>query len=193
MLIHPSTEMLTAIFTGVLACTGVAALLYAHLQLKEAHEQAQVQHLMSFTQQYEQEPMVAQRKLYAQKRLSGDEEPAEEVKLLDFFEMVGLLVKRDYLKDTDVWEVFAQDILPLHGDSREWIEQERKSDPATYSNFVLLVARLEDIEQEHHGTLANPSREDIKDFWKSITGEDGLAKPTVRRKRLSKKPKGHRT
>src|SRR6516164_1372038 len=61
-------DWLTGVFTTIIAFISVAALIYAHLQLKEAHEESQVQHLLSLQQQYEQEPMVTYRKLYATKR-----------------------------------------------------------------------------------------------------------------------------
>src|SRR6516162_9741888 len=56
-------DWLTGVFTTIIAFISVAALIYAHLQLKEAHEESQVQHLLSLQQQYEQEPMVTYRKL----------------------------------------------------------------------------------------------------------------------------------
>jgi hypothetical protein len=53
-----TAEKLTAFFTAIIAITGVLALAYAHWQLREAHEEAQIQHLMAFDQQYRQEPMT---------------------------------------------------------------------------------------------------------------------------------------
>src|SRR5260370_37667762 len=99
-------DWLTATFTFILAATGIWALVFANQQLKQNREEAQVQHLLTLSAQYEQEPMVKYRKLYAQKRLAGSTEPPEEDRILDFFETVGLLVNRGYLKDTDVWETF---------------------------------------------------------------------------------------
>src|SRR5260370_41744860 len=121
-----TAERLTAIFTAIIAVTGVAALVYAHLQLREAHEEAQIQHLLAFDQQYRQEPMISYRRAYATKRLAGIEDPPEEGRLLDFFETIGLLVNRGYLNDTDVWETFGNEIMPVYADSREIIEQDQK-------------------------------------------------------------------
>src|SRR5258707_891724 len=104
---HKTPEWLTAIFTACLALTGAFALIYAHWQLREAHEEAQVQHLLSFDQQYRNEPMVSYRRNYAKKRLAGVENPPDQENLLDFFETIGLLVNRGYLNGIDVWETFA--------------------------------------------------------------------------------------
>ena len=160
-----NAERLTAFFTAVIAVTGVVALAYAHWQLREAHEESQIQHLLAFDQQYRQDPMISYRKIYATKRLAGVEDPPEETRLLDFFETIGLLVNHGYLSDTDVWETFGNEIAPLYADAKEMIVQDQKQDPAEYTNFVALAERLESIEQEHHGSLVNPSKEDIKEFW----------------------------
>jgi hypothetical protein len=177
-------ERLTAIFTAIIAITGVVALAYAHWQLSESHEESQIQHLMSLDQQYRNEPMVSYRKNYAKKRLAGIADPPEETLLLDFFETIGLLVNRGYLNDTDVWETFATEIVPLRADVRDMIEQDRKDDPTEYSNFMVLADRMEVIEQEHHGSLVKPSKEDIKGFWQDELNID-VNTPIVRRKRPS--------
>ncbi|MGD0307359.1 MAG: hypothetical protein ABSC71_21235 [Candidatus Acidiferrales bacterium] len=162
-----SPEWITSIFTAVLAVTGAGALWYAHEQIAEAHNEAQIQHLLSLDQQYNSEPMVTYRKACAQKRLAGEDYPEEEDRILGFFENVGLLVNRGYLNDTDVWEDFSTDIFSYYADSREMIEQDQKDDKPEFSNLVSLVQRLEVIEQAHGGTLAKPSKDDLKDFWDS--------------------------
>jgi len=175
-------DWLTGVFTTIIAFISVAALIYAHLQLKEAHEESQVQHLLSLQQQYEQEPMVTYRKVYATKRLAGVEDPPERYKMLDFFEEVALLVKRGYLSETDVWETFSSEIFPLYADSRDTIEQERKKDdPVEYSNLISLVNRLEAIESEQKGGLAKPSKQEIVEHWKDEAAV-GVGTPTAHHK-----------
>ncbi|HEX9223252.1 MAG TPA: hypothetical protein VF860_07970 [Candidatus Acidoferrales bacterium] len=180
-------DWLTGIGTAIIACTGMFALAYAHWQLSEAHEEAQVQHLLMLNHEYEQEPMVTYRRTCAVKRLAGADGFPEEGRILDFFETVGGLVDRGYLKDTDVWENFANQIFPLYADARDTIERDRKTDPAEYSNLLSLVQRLEFIEDQHHGTLAKPSKDDIKEFWKDET-TTGVGTPTGRHKHSTAKP-----
>jgi len=182
MIAKPTSEWLTALFTAIIAITGVVALAYAHWQLRESHEESQIQHLMSLDQQYRQEPMVSHRKNCAKKRLAGIEEPPEETSLLDFFETIGLLVNHGYLNATDVWETFGVEIIPLRADARDMIDQDRKDDPTEYSNFVSLADRMESIEQAHHGPLVKPSKEDIKGFWEDELTID-VNTPIVRHKR----------
>ena len=174
-------EWWVAIFTGLLALIAVFALWFARAQIKEAHEGAQVQHLLDLDQRYNQEPMVTYRKQYAQKRLKGGDPFPEIEKLLDFYEMVALLVNHDYLNENDVWEAFTIDIFPLYADARETIEQDRKDDPTEYSNLVALVQRLESIDISRHGTAYKPSKDDLTDYWKD-EAIIGVGTPSRRRK-----------
>lgn len=99
-----------------------------------------------------------------QEKIGRSREPPEQENLLDFFETIGLLVNRGYLNGTDVWETFSSEIIPLRADSRDWLEQEQKKDPTEYSNFTGLADLMESIDQEHHGTLSKPSKEDMQEF-----------------------------
>jgi len=51
-------DLLTALFTAIIAGTGIWALVYAHQQVNDFREESRVQHLLSLQQQYEQEPLV---------------------------------------------------------------------------------------------------------------------------------------
>lgn len=118
----------TAIFSGILAVTAVGALWYARdqiketreeseFQIKEARQQAKVQHLLELANQFDQEPMATYRRALAQKRLKHeDDDPMELYRLLDFFETVGLLVNRGYLDEEDVWSEFGHWVLSLNAD-----------------------------------------------------------------------------
>src|SRR5260370_14970882 len=121
-----TAERLTAFFTAIIAVTGVVALAYAHWQLREAHEEAQIQHLLVFDQQYRQEPMISYRRTYATKRLAGVEDPPVETRLLDFFETIRLLVNHGYLKGTDGWETLGTEIMHFYADHRHTIVKNQK-------------------------------------------------------------------
>ena len=107
----PTPDWWTAIFSGILAVTAVAALWYARdqiketreeseVEIKEARQQAQIQHLLTLVNEFDQEPMATYRRGFAQKRLSHkDDDPIELYRILDFFETVGLLVNRGYLNE----------------------------------------------------------------------------------------------
>jgi hypothetical protein len=159
-------EFWTAFSTSVLAATAIVALWVANAQLRESHAESQVQHLLALEQQIEQEPMLTYRRGLAEKRLKNEEDPYELYPMLDFFETVGLLVRRGYLDESDVWNTFSYPVFVLYADARPALEQQQRDDPTTYADFTSLVERLQRIEAENHGTGAHPSKEEIVDFWK---------------------------
>lgn len=159
-----NADRLRAIFTAIIAITGMLAVMFAYRQLWWDHEESQVQHLSDFAHQFRTEPMIKYRKAYAEKRLRGVTDPDEEYRLLNFFESVGLLVNHGYLNDRDVWEEFSYWIFPLYADTRSAVVQEQENDPTEYTNFIALERRLEPIQQAQHGTIL-PSKKDLQDFW----------------------------
>jgi hypothetical protein len=97
----------TAVATTIIAGTGVCALIYASRQLTQGREAKKVKHLVEFVEEFEREPMAYSRKTVAEKRLKGTAYPPEAQKILDFFETIGLLVRRGYLDECDVWSSFG--------------------------------------------------------------------------------------
>jgi hypothetical protein len=182
------TDVLTTFFTAIIAVTGIWAAFYARQQINDFHEESRIQHLLTLQQQYEQEPMVTYRKVCAKKRLAHVEDPPEEEQMLNFFETVALLANEGYLTDKDVWETFGSEIFPLYADDRDSIEQDRKEDPAEYSNLVLLVPRLEAIDVAQHGTEYKLSKEDIEGYWEDEANV-GVGTPTGHHKTPHQAPK----
>jgi hypothetical protein len=86
---------------------------YATIQIRRARDETQVQHLLTLENEWKAEPMWTYRRMCAQKRLAGVQEPDEEVELLNFFETVALLANHGNLKDADVWETLSYDTFPL--------------------------------------------------------------------------------
>jgi hypothetical protein len=176
------TDSFTAAGTMVLAGTGVWALIYAHLQLKQTRESEKVKHLVEFIEEFEREPMAHYRKTVAEKRLKGTSYPPEAQKIIDFFETIGLLVRRGYLDADDVWSSFGYWMFNTFADFRDDIEQEQRLDKNYYGDFCDLIMRLHKIEEEMGSSDDRPSKEEIMDFWrdesKTIVGS-----PLKKRKR----------
>lgn len=139
--------------------------MYAKGQIREAHAEAQVTHLLALDSEHRNGPMVTIRKVAAAKRLSGLKNPEEEDQLLQFLDGVAPLANRGYLADQDVYDRFGYDILTVYADDEQSIQDERKYDPTNFSNLVLLVPRLEAIDKAEHGTLAGPTADDITEYW----------------------------
>ena len=49
--------------------------------------------------------------------------------MLDFFETVALLVKRGYLRDSEVWETFGNEIFPLYAVAETKLKKREKLTP----------------------------------------------------------------
>ena len=158
-------ECTTAAATVVIAVTGVWALSYAYRQLRQASEAEKVKHLVEFIQQFECEPMTLYRKTVADKRLEGTAYPPEAQKILGFFETIGLLVRRGYLDEEDVWNSFSYWMFYIYADFRDDIEQEQRLDKNYYVDFCELLKRLHEIEEEKGSSDDRPSTEEIIEFW----------------------------
>ena len=177
---------ITAACTAIIAGTGVWALVYALRQLKQAHESDKVHHLVRFIEQFENEPMASYRRSLAEKRLRGASYPTEAQSILNFFETIGLLVKRGYLDVNDVWSSFAYWMFYIYADLREDIEQEQRDDGTYYGDFCDLVEQLRGIEKDEGCSDDRPSREEIRDFWRD---ESKLLTGSPVRKRKPRKIK----
>src|SRR5260370_5581545 len=159
-------DFMTAIFTGDVALVSFVALLIGYRQLQEFRTESRVQHLLALEDKFTTEPMLTFRRNLAAKRLKNEEDPDEMYPVLDFFETVGLLVRRGYLDESDVWNTFSYPVLILNADARQIIEQLQREDPTTYADFSSLVGRFQRVEADKHGTSAHPSKEEIADYWK---------------------------
>jgi hypothetical protein len=176
----------TALFTVMIAGTGVWALVYARRQLRQVRESEKIQHLLRFIEQFEQPPMTTYRKAVAAKRTKGVTYPPEAQEILNFFETIGLLVRREYLDVDDVWSSFAYWMFNVYADFRDDIEQEQRDDESYYQDFCALVMQLRKIEKQEGGRDDHPSKEDIIEFWRD---ESRTMTGSPVRKRKSRKTK----
>jgi hypothetical protein len=164
-LIKTVVDTVTAGATLAIAVTGAWALIYASRQLKQSREDEKVRHLVEFSKEFDSEPMVTWRRKVAESRLQGEAFPDEAFRLLDFFETIGLLVRRGYLDEDDVWSMFSYWMFNIFADFREDVEQIRRDDDVYYGDFCDLIERLRVIEKESGGTDDRPSKDEIKEFW----------------------------
>ena len=165
-----SPETATAVFTGLLALTGIAAFVVAVRQLSQVQQQARIQHLLQLDRDFRSAPLTEYRSALAKKKLKGEEDPDELYRVLDFFEGIGLLVRRGYLEASDVWELFSDYVLTIYADAKGTMEDEQKSDPAYFYNLTSLVAEMQRIEIANTGRPDAPSQDDIRVFWEDEAG-----------------------
>lgn len=169
---------ITAMATVLVAMTGIVAVVFAVVQIREFREEAKIQHLEDRIKEYDSPRFLAIRKALAEKRidtvqkrlnqLDPDNEPDELDEEMDFCDDLGLLVSRGALSRNDVWSVFSTWLFVLHTDARPVIDEARKDGPAYYGNCTDLVKSMEPIEEkENNGNDDHPSESDIYQFYLS--------------------------
>jgi len=126
----------------VIAATSVLALCFAAWQIRRARKQTQIQHLLQLDHEFSTNPLIEYRFALAKKRLENrNDDPFELYRLLDFFETIGLLVRRGFLDPHDVWNTFGYWILNLYKDAEDLIRELREDDPATYKDLLCLLEK----------------------------------------------------
>ena len=162
----------------------------AKAQIQEMHEEAKVQHLMTFIDSFDSPERIAIRRSLAEKRvdqrskrlkkLDPDDIPTEFDDELDFCEDIGLLTARGYLNVHDVWNEFGQWIFYLYTDSHDYLESIQDSD---YKNCRELEEKIRPIEiSEGGGAYNNPSEQELVDYYMSAIAE-GAGQPPSRSRR----------
>src|ERR1019366_1707306 len=124
--------MANAISSIALVALGAGALLFAYFQIKEARDEAKIQHLVEIVQQFDQPPYSdIRRRLGAARidtkqgtvrQLNVNDPPGEMIDLLDFYQHIGLLVSRGYLDPQAVYSEFSDPMFLLYTDGRPLID-----------------------------------------------------------------------
>ena len=65
---------------------------------------------------------------------------------MDFFESMGLLLRKKYLDDEMIWATFSIHIIHWWEASKKFIERNQKKDPNLYIDFKILTERMYKIE-----------------------------------------------
>jgi hypothetical protein len=167
------------------------ALLFAAWQIRRARKQAQIQHLLQVDHEFTGQPLVQYRCALAKKRLAGESEPLELYRILDFFETIGLLVRRKYLDSYDVWSMYSHWMFNVYSDFEKAITEFRSEDPSYYAEFARLLEKLRKTEKAQGGTLAPPTKGEIKEFWEEEAQLLPGSPTPRRRKRERRVPAGH--
>ena len=169
-------EKLSALSSLWLVLIAIFALGFTDRQIKEARDEARIQHLAEVLRQFEQPPLIDSWKAVARNRIDTkqhslrpldlDDPPEAMYEVLGFFEYVGLLEKRGYLDAEDVWDQFGYTMFNFYADARPLIDMEQKENKAIFSNFSSLMNKVRDIElRRSGGVLDHPSADDIYAFY----------------------------
>jgi hypothetical protein len=186
-----SWEAVVALSSVALVLTGLGAIAFAWKQLATQRDVARVDSLEKQVFYFESEHFLKFRKALAKSRIQGgrlsaidvDDPPSEAYVLLNFFEHIGLLVRRKHLDVYDVWHSFAYWATPLYYDARRLIEYEQLEDLSYYDDFVWLISEMQRIQAERNGQPDIPSDEDLFYFYEDEAAELGASPRSVTKRR----------
>ena len=157
-------EALQAIASTALVITSAGAISYAALQLRHEREYRSVNNLEKQLSFFLSDSFVGARRRLAQARIGAngllpwslDEPPVAAFEVLDFYEHLGLLVKKGHLDVYDVWHTFYEWAQPVYVDLQPLIENPDSAYAAHYSDLRKLVRAMDEIQiKRMHATNAN--------------------------------------
>lgn len=186
-----------AIATVALVVTSGGAIAYAALQLRHEREYRSVINLEKQLSFFLSTPFVAARRRLAQARVgqdglipwSIDEPPIVAFEVLDFYEHLGLLLKKGHLDLYDLWHTFYEWAQPVYIDLQELIENPRSPYALQDSDLRKLIRAMDQIQIERmHAKRASPAAlwtpERILDYYRyELETSEGRAQPMSRRAR----------
>ncbi len=145
-----------ALANTCLVLTSAGAIGYAGLQLRHEREYRSVVNLEKQLGYFQTEAFTAARRRLAKDRLTEDckelraweidDAPVSAFEVLDFYEHVGLLVKKGHLDVYDVWHTFYEWAQPVYVDMQPLIESEESAYRDHYSDLRKLMRQMDDIQ-----------------------------------------------
>jgi hypothetical protein len=153
-----------AIANSALVLTSAGAIGYAALQLRHEREYRSVNNLEKQLSFFLGDSFVAARRRLAQARigaeglrpLSVDDPPIAAFEVLDFYEHLGLLVKKGHLNVYDVWHTFYEWAQPVYVDLQPMIENPDSDFSDHYTDLRKLVRSMDEIQMKRmHAKNAN--------------------------------------
>ena len=162
-----------AIANSVLVVTSAGAIGYAGLQLSNERKYRSVSNLEKQLSFFLSEPFALARRTLAQDRVTEaglvpwelDSPPISAFEVLDFYEHIGLLVKKGHLDVYDVWHTFYEWAQPVYVDLRLLIEDVDSAYSDHYSDLRKLMRAMDEIQlgrmhakNANHWALWTPER-----------------------------------
>ncbi len=185
-----------AIANSVLVVTSAGAISYAGLQLANERKYRSVSNLEKQLSFFLSAPFALARTQLAHDRVTTDglaaldihEPPVSSFEVLDFYEHLGLLVKKGHLDVYDVWHTFYEWAQPVYLDLRPLIENEESNYCEQYSDLRKLMRQMDDIQLRrmhakniNHWALWTPER--IMEHYRYELETGGMRRMMIRRQR----------
>lgn len=161
------------IANAALVLTSGSAIAYAGRQLKHEREYRAVANLEKQLTFFLSDAFLASRRRLAEARtqnqellpLALDEPPVAAFEVLDFYDHLGLLVKKGHLDVYDVWHTFYEWAQPVYVDLQPVIESPESPVRDHYADLRKLMRAMDDIQikrmhlkKANHWALWTPER-----------------------------------
>ncbi len=166
-------EEVQALANVVLVLTSAGAIGYAALQLRHERLYRSVNNLEKQLSFFLSENFVSARQRLAKARTEDDqllsldphEPPGSAFEVLDFYDHLGLLVKKGHLDVYDVWHTFYEFAQPVYVDLQPMIEGAESPYRDHYGDLRRLMRMMDDIQikrmhakNANHWSLWTPER-----------------------------------
>ena len=137
-----SWAQITAVFVAICGLVGIA------IQIHRSRFSLSVELTLKLEDKFNSQSFRKVRAAAAKSIKSGKYHEAED--LFDFFETIGLLVRRKALNKEMVWHTFFHWVHGYWLMSSAYISDMRKANPSTYRDFALLNQQLYDLEKREN-------------------------------------------
>lgn len=117
-----------------------------------------------FAERFDALSMVEARRRLAQQLYESAPHAEIQEAVMDFYEDLGLVLKRGYLDEEMAWSTFGFYAVRWWGNCRSYVQRERKEtrDPTVFEDFEALVGRFRARDQK--AGLSEPDDVDLKQF-----------------------------
>jgi hypothetical protein len=129
--------------------TAVIAIIALLLESRRSRFSQAVDLILRLEERFTTEPMVSSRRRAAIALRSDNKADADDV--LDFLEMIGLLMRRGALDETMVWHTFFYWIHRYSLAANSYIRAAQTEDPTRWEELVRLHRRVVDVEKRKRG------------------------------------------
>jgi len=139
-------------------------------QVKLGKDDLKVRLQVDFDDKFEGHNMTIERKRLAEQLLANATHDDIKEPIINFFESLGLLLRKNYLDSEMIWSSFAFYIIRWWAACKDYIIEERKrqnNDDTIFSEFEFLVDEMYKVEMKKRALSRiklEPSRDEIIQF-----------------------------
>jgi hypothetical protein len=135
-----------AITAGVALASLFTTIYLVRQQLKFSERDLHIRTQLLLDEKFNSIRIIKARKSVANELLNHEENPWETV--MEFFESMGLLLRKESLDEEMVWATFSFYITGWWEASKAFIEKKSSTDDTMYSDFKFLIERMSAMDMQ---------------------------------------------